>query len=189
MKCALIDVGINQGVEQVLSKMGLRVDRRELIVSTVEQQQQQQKEQQQIELKVSDPVGNLVRICSYRPRDPALAATGSPTTTHHLSGEAGSQPAVGPDDFSILNNRHSHNSTNALDILHESPLFQLPPALRNLRRKIAIVTSGGDAPGMNSALRSIVRVALLQGSIPFAVMDGYKGKLYAGVVKKIIIDY
>lgn len=42
-------------------------------------------------------------------------------------------------------------------------------------KKIAILTSGGDAPGMNSAIFAIVRAALKSGLEVFGVYDGYKG--------------
>ena len=47
-------------------------------------------------------------------------------------------------------------------------------------RRIAVLTSGGDAPGMNCALRSIVRIALVKGCRPFAVMEGYQGLVEGG---------
>ena len=36
-------------------------------------------------------------------------------------------------------------------------------------RKIAVLTSGGDAPGMNAAIRSVVRTALSKGVEAFGV--------------------
>ncbi len=41
--------------------------------------------------------------------------------------------------------------------------------------RIAVLTSGGDCAGMNTALRSIVRTAIYHGMKPFAVMRGYQG--------------
>jgi len=41
--------------------------------------------------------------------------------------------------------------------------------------KIAVLTSGGDAPGMNAAIRSVVRCGLDQGWTVFGVNHGYKG--------------
>ena len=40
---------------------------------------------------------------------------------------------------------------------------------------IAVLTSGGDAPGMNAALRAVVRAGLSLGARIFAVIDGYQG--------------
>lgn len=42
-------------------------------------------------------------------------------------------------------------------------------------KKIAILTSGGDAPGMNTAVRAVVRSALKQGLEVYGIEDGYKG--------------
>ena len=41
-------------------------------------------------------------------------------------------------------------------------------------RKIAILTSGGDAPGMNAAIRSVVRTALHHGIQVMGVQRGYR---------------
>ncbi len=41
--------------------------------------------------------------------------------------------------------------------------------------KIAVLTSGGDAPGMNAAIRAVVRTALSYKIDAFGVYDGYKG--------------
>eukprot|EP01091_Cochliopodium_minus_P016628 TRINITY_DN6295_c0_g3_i1.p1 TRINITY_DN6295_c0_g3~~TRINITY_DN6295_c0_g3_i1.p1 ORF type:complete len:287 (-),score=78.34 TRINITY_DN6295_c0_g3_i1:99-959(-) len=42
-------------------------------------------------------------------------------------------------------------------------------------RKIAILTSGGDSPGMNAAVRSAVRTGIKEGAIMMGVKDGYEG--------------
>ncbi|MBO5929074.1 MAG: 6-phosphofructokinase [Clostridia bacterium] len=42
-------------------------------------------------------------------------------------------------------------------------------------RKIAILTSGGDAPGMNAAVRAVVRTALGRGIDIYGVYRGYNG--------------
>ncbi len=42
-------------------------------------------------------------------------------------------------------------------------------------RRIAVMTSGGDCPGMNAAIRSVVRVALHEGMEVFGIYDGYAG--------------
>jgi len=46
-------------------------------------------------------------------------------------------------------------------------------------RKIAVLTSGGDAPGMNAAIRAVVRVGADKGWEVFGVREGYAG-LIAG---------
>ena len=44
-------------------------------------------------------------------------------------------------------------------------------------KKIAILTSGGDAPGMNAAVRAVVRTALSNGIEVMGVQRGYSGLL------------
>ncbi|KAG0253497.1 6-phosphofructokinase, alpha subunit [Mortierella polycephala] len=48
------------------------------------------------------------------------------------------------------------------------------------RRKIAILTSGGDAPGMNAAVRGVVRAAISRGCDAYAVHEGYQGLVDGG---------
>src|SRR4051812_29878070 len=43
--------------------------------------------------------------------------------------------------------------------------------------RIAVLTSGGDAPGMNAAVRAVTRGALAKGWEVFGVRDGYAGLL------------
>ncbi len=42
-------------------------------------------------------------------------------------------------------------------------------------KKIAVLTSGGDAPGMNAAVRAVVRAALYKGMGVYGVYRGYNG--------------
>ncbi len=51
-------------------------------------------------------------------------------------------------------------------------------------KKIAILTSGGDAPGMNTAVKAVVNAALEKGLDPYLVYEGYKG-LTEGNFKKV----
>jgi len=46
-------------------------------------------------------------------------------------------------------------------------------------KRIAVLTSGGDAPGMNAAIRAVVRTACSHGYDVFGVRNGYAG-LMAG---------
>ncbi|MBP5835907.1 ATP-dependent 6-phosphofructokinase [Candidatus Phytoplasma meliae] len=49
--------------------------------------------------------------------------------------------------------------------------------MKNLKecKKIAVLTSGGDAPGMNAAIRSVVLEGSKQGLQVYGVRDGYLG--------------
>src|SRR3954452_23736549 len=42
-------------------------------------------------------------------------------------------------------------------------------------KQIAVLTSGGDAPGMNAAIRAVTRSALDQGMTVYGVSQGWQG--------------
>lgn len=44
-------------------------------------------------------------------------------------------------------------------------------------KSIAVLTSGGDAPGMNPCIRAVVRTALFHGKTVYGIREGYKGLL------------
>ena len=44
-------------------------------------------------------------------------------------------------------------------------------------KSIAVLTSGGDSPGMNAATRAVVRTALFEGVEVWGVYNGYRGLL------------
>ncbi|MDW7980253.1 MAG: 6-phosphofructokinase [Verrucomicrobiales bacterium] len=46
-----------------------------------------------------------------------------------------------------------------------------------MKRRLAVLTSGGDAPGMNAAIRSVVRVGTARGLEVVGIRRGYKGLL------------
>ena len=50
-------------------------------------------------------------------------------------------------------------------------------------RKIAVLTSGGDAPGMNAAIRAVVRTALSKGVECLGVYRGYNGLINGDLVE------
>ena len=43
------------------------------------------------------------------------------------------------------------------------------------KKKIAVMTSGGDAPGMNAGIRAVVRTAIYEGLSIFGIYGGYSG--------------
>ena len=55
-----------------------------------------------------------------------------------------------------------------------------PPAMPDGKKKIAVMTSGGDAPGMNGAVRAVVRQTIASGCTSFAVYEGYQGLVDGG---------
>lgn len=53
-----------------------------------------------------------------------------------------------------------------------------------MTEKIGVLTSGGDAQGMNAAVRSVVRSALKAGAVPYAIMEGWQGAIDGGTAIK-----
>jgi 6-phosphofructokinase 1 len=53
-----------------------------------------------------------------------------------------------------------------------------------MMKRIGVLTSGGDAPGMNAAIRAVVRSGLHYGYEVYGVYYGYKG-LVEGTIKKL----
>src|SRR4051812_45033358 len=51
-------------------------------------------------------------------------------------------------------------------------------------KKIAVLTSGGDAPGMNAAVRAVTRAALGKGWEVFGVRNGFAG-LVSGTMERL----
>src|SRR5699024_316438 len=49
--------------------------------------------------------------------------------------------------------------------------------------KIAVITSGGDAPGMNAAIRAVVRTGIYNGLEVYGVRYGYRGLIHDDIFK------
>lgn len=47
-------------------------------------------------------------------------------------------------------------------------------------KRLGVLTSGGDAPGMNAAVRAVVRTALERGVEVYAIYEGYRGMIDGG---------
>lgn len=49
--------------------------------------------------------------------------------------------------------------------------------------KIGVMTSGGDSPGMNAAIRAVVRTGIYYGMEVYGIMRGYTGMMEDDIVK------
>ncbi len=54
------------------------------------------------------------------------------------------------------------------------------PAITGIGKRIGILTSGGDAQGMNAAVRAVVRTAVTLGAQVYAIFEGYQGMVDGG---------
>lgn len=61
-----------------------------------------------------------------------------------------------------------------------SELSRADDGVISRQRNIAVMTSGGDAPGMNACVRAVVRAAIHRGCKAFAIREGYEGLLQGG---------
>lgn len=49
-------------------------------------------------------------------------------------------------------------------------------------RSVAVLTSGGDAPGMNAGVRAVVRAGIVAGLKMYGIQDGYQGLINGDIV-------
>ncbi len=55
-------------------------------------------------------------------------------------------------------------------------------------KKIAILTSGGDSQGMNTAIRAVAKTAMSKGIEVYGIKRGYKGMLEDQIYKMSVLD-
>jgi 6-phosphofructokinase 1 len=55
--------------------------------------------------------------------------------------------------------------------------------MTNQIKRIAVFTSGGDAPGMNAAIRAVVRTATFHGLHVFGIKRGYQGMIEGEILR------
>lgn len=49
-------------------------------------------------------------------------------------------------------------------------------------KRIGVLTSGGDAPGMNAAIRAVVRAGIFNGFEVYGIMRGYQGMIEGDII-------
>ncbi len=71
----------------------------------------------------------------------------------------------------------------------ETPKAELRAYVGGQKRRIGVMTSGGDAPGMNGAVRAIVRMGIAQGCEVYGIYEGYEGLVQGGdLIKQMYWD-
>lgn len=66
--------------------------------------------------------------------------------------------------------RHSKTGRNETHLKQTKNMSETSPI-----RKIGVLTSGGDAPGMNAAIRAVIRTAMNEKLLAVGIYHGYKG--------------
>uniref|UniRef100_A0A060TAE5 ATP-dependent 6-phosphofructokinase n=1 Tax=Blastobotrys adeninivorans TaxID=409370 RepID=A0A060TAE5_BLAAD len=128
--------------------------------------------QQAAEAYVLDPLGNLI---GFTTRHNPFSSHDRPAT---LSGDAQST-STGPQQTS--------SSVGTTGVA--TPALTSSVGGGSKKKKIAVMTSGGDAPGMNAVVRAVVRTAIARGCDAYAVYEGYQGLVTGGdYIKKTSWD-
>ncbi len=55
--------------------------------------------------------------------------------------------------------------------------------MKTTMKKIAVLTSGGDAPGMNAAVRAVVRYGIAAGAKVYGIRRGYAGLMANDIIE------
>jgi 6-phosphofructokinase 1 len=105
-----------------------------------------------VEVYTRDPLGTLVGF-TLKANPFATSTTGPPVSL---------KPAT---EDGIMNATTSRPQTP-------------PPGGK--KKRIAVMTSGGDAPGMNAAVRAVVRMTIAKGCESYAIYEGYTGLVKGG---------
>ncbi|AGO12153.1 AaceriAEL208Wp [[Ashbya] aceris (nom. inval.)] len=118
------------------------------------------------EFRVRDPLGHEIAV----------------TDTPHLHDAAYGEKAVGADFF-LSGGGDAHrlapDRETAAALMHSLRETAGAPDSKP-KKKLAVMTSGGDSPGMNAAVRAVVRAGIYYGCDVFAVFEGYEGLLKGG---------
>jgi 6-phosphofructokinase 1 len=81
-------------------------------------------------------------------------------------------------NFLLAQNLPSHPS---LEIEQPDIMAPLdPPLVLPAKKRIAMMTSGGDSPGMNGAIRAVVRTVIEKGCEAYIIKEGYEGLVQGG---------
>lgn len=113
------------------------------------------------EIYTIDPLGNVIGFTTL-----ANPLTVNPPVSKYNPFEP--EPVIMSSTVSEAHPNHSNKSPLELQNSNQS------------KRNIAVMTSGGDAPGMNACVRAVVRAAIYRGCKAFAVMEGYEGLVRGG---------
>ncbi|EEB05588.1 6-phosphofructokinase [Schizosaccharomyces japonicus yFS275] len=83
------------------------------------------------------------------------------------------KPPVGSDVVSGIATPATHEAINRAAATASAKAA-------GIKKKIAVMTSGGDSPGMNAVVRAVVRYAIHRGCDAFAIYEGYEGLVQGG---------
>ncbi|KAJ3391966.1 6-phosphofructokinase, alpha subunit [Chytriomyces hyalinus] len=133
-----------------------------------------------------DPVGNLVCVSDAQPApfvpvpSPRISPQSGPSVSEETKKQFTGLPTLSVDELSPHLDAYLPTGQNPITYTSET-INNLP-----VSKKIGVLTSGGDSSGMNAAVRSVARIALQRGCVPFAIHEGYEGLVEGGdMIRKL----
>ncbi|ORE10195.1 6-phosphofructokinase [Rhizopus microsporus var. microsporus] len=106
--------------------------------------------------------------------------TNTPVQDHSKDGDL-KLYAIDPlNNVIVFTNKAIEITNNAVEAINTA----ITANSQKKRQKIAVLTSGGDAPGMNAVVRAVVRYGITKGCDIFAVYEGYQGLVDGGDLLK-----
>lgn len=113
-------------------------------------------------ISLKDPLSNTIKFSSF-----SNAVDQKPVDKEVFLDATAEEFTVSPTNVTSMENSPSTASSAS-----------------SSKRKIAVMTSGGDSPGMNAAVRAVVRTGIYYGCDVYAVYEGYEGLLKGGNLLK-----
>lgn len=118
-----------------------------------------------MQLYTLDPLGNVIGVTSTK------NAVSTKPTKPSVQGVEGRSSALTSRVPSYTNLKtHAAAPSKSATIAGD----------RMSQKAIGIMTSGGDAPGMDACVRAVVRTAISKGCRAYAIMEGYEGLVRGG---------
>lgn len=108
-------------------------------------------------VSIRDPLGNEIFFTSF-------------------ANALDSEPTLKDFYLNALPEEQMRNKT----AIEAAKLLKKSMSTSSTKKKIAVMTSGGDSPGMNAAVRAVVRTGIHYGCDVYAVYEGYEGLLRGG---------
>ncbi|PNI49500.1 PFKM isoform 30, partial [Pan troglodytes] len=123
-------------------------------------------------------------------REPPRTGTAFTAPEESLAGEASTSSMLIPKPPPKTDILKSLDTMDDPDTVGSIPVFKTEWIMTHeehhaaktlgIGKAIAVLTSGGDAQGMNAAVRAVVRVGIFTGARVFFVHEGYQGLVDGG---------
>ncbi|ODQ68142.1 6-phosphofructokinase beta subunit [Nadsonia fulvescens var. elongata DSM 6958] len=140
-----------------------------------------------IELYCLDPLGNVIGFTTKTNPMSLAIPKNDKTSTWTPSRSDSNWDSVTESTCSEFN-PYSNSAIPSSQGGKASPIT--PTDISMLERKrIAVLTSGGDSQGMNAVVRAVIRTTISRGCEPYVIYEGYEGLLKGGdYIKRMYWD-